>query len=103
MTDKTDLPNPIEQKGKCPLCHKPATFEPVEAGTKRRYSCLTCISFLIQRADEQNIASLKQEQRITISDEARKCDPEEILLIYIKQTSPDQGVKLVRQPRRNWW
>ena len=103
MTDKTDLPNPIEQKGECPLCHKPAIFEPIEFGTKRRYSCHTCISFLIQRADEKYISDLPQKDRIKISDEAKKCDPEDILLIYVKSRPPGQEVQLVRQPRRNWW
>jgi hypothetical protein len=103
MTDRTDLPNPTEQKGKCPLCHTPATFEPLDAGRKRRYSCSNCISFLISPADEDDISNLNEKERIKISDKTRKCDPEKILLISIQRTTQPHEVKLVHQLRSNWW
>jgi hypothetical protein len=101
--DKPELKNPTEQEGICPLCHRLAKFEPIRIGIKRRYHCPTCKSFIISTSDEETISNLTEKERITISDECQKCDPDNIVRIYLERTPTRNMVQTVQEPRRNWW
>lgn len=107
--DTIEILHPPDQKQKCPVCQQPATFKPLDHGRKRRYSCPTCIAFIISPDDEEDLQHLKQKERDTISKNARECDDKTILHILTKRTlAHDQlqvyynTVEISYEPKCNW-
>lgn len=107
--DATAIPDPTEQRQKCPLCQQPATFKPLNHGRKRRFSCRTCVAFIISPDDEQDLPNLPPKQRDEISKKARECDDKTILHVWTERTLT-QGqlqvyyntVKISYEPKNNW-
>ncbi len=64
--DKTmTLPHdPTEQEINCPLCGRhSAKFKLLDFGRKKRYSCPTCIEFIISPTDEEDLTNLKPKEK----------------------------------------
>jgi len=112
---KTPL-EPTEQERQCPLCGQPATYKPFCLGKKRRFSCPTCISFIVFADMEQDLLDLPPKQRDELSRMARECDDKKILVLDINRNLTDiitlaEGPLQVYnnriipsyEPRGNYW
>ena len=88
---------------KCPLCHRPASFEPAPneiMRERRHYRCEHCkTECLLDRGDVERIEQLPLGLRDMVQEEARNVPTGMTLLIEVGEP-PERAVtrRLVRSP-----
>ena len=71
-------------QGICPLCKQEAKWEPINFGSKKKFKCPNCMTFLISPLLEETITDTPKSDREKISKKSVLCKKDMMLHIYRK-------------------
>ena len=84
----------------CPLCRGPATFALVDFGTKKRFKCATCKTFVLDSEAERLAAAEPKSNREQISKASAGIAEGFVLFIWV---APDANDASGRSRRKLSW